>query len=81
MITVGPEKAELLVSPFTTMMAVYIGPMVTWEVITDKLAMEEKNRDYTNQIAADQRRPGGDRIQNGRHGRRSERQLPESRRL
>ena len=51
-ITVGPDKAELLVSAVYDNDGHYIGPMVTWEVITDKLIMEEKNRDFANQIAA-----------------------------
>ncbi len=51
-ITIGPDKAELLVSAVYDNDGHYIGPMVTWDVITEKLAMEEKNRDFANQIAA-----------------------------
>jgi methyl-accepting chemotaxis protein len=39
-IGIGPEKADLLVSPIYDDAGVYIGPMVTWEVITDKLKSE-----------------------------------------
>ncbi len=51
-IQIGAEKAELLVSPVYDDDGQYIGPMVTWDVVTKKLEMEEKNRDYANQIAA-----------------------------
>ncbi len=51
-ISIGPEKADLLVSPIYDDAGEYLGPMVTWEVVTEKLAMEERSLDYTNQIAA-----------------------------
>ena len=51
-ISIGPEKADLLVSPIYDDAGEYLGPMVTWEVVTEKLALEEKSLDYTNQIAA-----------------------------
>lgn len=51
-ISVGPEKADLLATPVYDDAGNYLGPMVTWSVITEKLAMEERNRDYANQIAA-----------------------------
>ncbi|BBO31197.1 methyl-accepting chemotaxis protein [Lacipirellula parvula] len=51
-IAIGPEKADLLVSPIYDEAGEYLGPMVTWEVVTEKLAMEERSLDYTNQIAA-----------------------------
>lgn len=51
-IAIGPEKADLLVSPIYDAAGVYLGPMVTWSVITEKLAMEERNRDFANQISA-----------------------------
>lgn len=51
-IAIGPEKADLLVSPVYDENGVYLGPMVTWEVITEKLKLEEKNRDATAQLAA-----------------------------
>jgi len=51
-ISIGPEKADLLVSPIYDDAGEYLGPMVTWEVVTEKLALEEKALDYTNQIAA-----------------------------
>lgn len=51
-ITVGPEKADLLATPVYDDAGNYLGPMVTWSVITEKLAMEERNRDFANQMAA-----------------------------
>src|SRR5690606_25125966 len=51
-ISIGPEKADLLVSPIYDDAGEYLGPMVTWEVVTEKLALEERSLDYTNQIAA-----------------------------
>ena len=40
-IAIGPEKANLLVTAVKDAQGVYIGPMVTWEVITDKLKLQE----------------------------------------
>lgn len=51
-IAIGPETADLLVSPIFDAHGEYIGPMLTWEIVTEKLKMEEKNQDYTNQIEA-----------------------------
>jgi len=51
-IAIGPEKADLLVSPVYDPSGKYLGPMVTWEVITEKLSLEEKSRDATSQLAA-----------------------------
>lgn len=51
-IQVGPETLDLLVSAVTDDRGDYIGPMVTWEVITEKKQLEEKQADYTAQLAA-----------------------------
>lgn len=40
-INVGPEKLDLLVSPVNDAQGGYIGAMVNWEVVTQKLANEE----------------------------------------
>ena len=40
-ISVGPEKLDLLVSPIFDTGGSYLGPMVTWEVISDKYALVE----------------------------------------
>lgn len=39
-ISVGPEKLDLLVSPILATDGTYLGPMVTWEVVTKKLETE-----------------------------------------
>ena len=51
-IAIGPEKADLLVSPVYDEAGEYLGPMVTWEVITEKLKLEEQSRDSSAQLAA-----------------------------
>lgn len=49
-IQVGPETIDLLVSPIFDAANQYVGPMVTWEVITGKLA-KERELARTNAIA------------------------------
>jgi methyl-accepting chemotaxis protein len=44
-IQVGPEILDLLVSPIYDANQTYLGPMVTWSVITQKLEMEKKERE------------------------------------
>lgn len=44
-IEVGPEVLDLLVSPMYGADGAYIGPMVTWEVITQKLKQEKELAD------------------------------------
>mgnify|MGYP000451097032 CR=1 FL=1 len=39
-ISVGPEKLDLLVSPVVSSTGEYLGPMVTWEIVTKKLENE-----------------------------------------
>ncbi|MGB8650542.1 MAG: methyl-accepting chemotaxis protein [Mycobacteriales bacterium] len=41
-IKVGPETLDLLVSPIRDKDGAYIGAMATWEVITDRLALENE---------------------------------------
>ncbi len=41
-IQIGPETADLLASPIYDAAGEYIGPMVTWEVITEKIKLEEQ---------------------------------------
>ncbi|QDU78419.1 Methyl-accepting chemotaxis protein 4 [Polystyrenella longa] len=41
-IAVGPETLDLLVSPVSDDSGRFIGPMVTWEVITEKLRLENE---------------------------------------
>ncbi len=49
-ISVGPEKLDLLVTAIMDEKGVYIGPMVTWEVVTAKLALESQSDKMTNMI-------------------------------
>ena len=41
-ISVGEHKLDLLVSPARDSDGKYIGPMVTWEIVTEKLKLEEE---------------------------------------
>lgn len=41
LIQVGPEKLNLLVSAITDSQGNYMGPMVTWEVVSDRVALVE----------------------------------------
>lgn len=51
-IDVGPEKVDMLVSPITDAQGNYIGPMLSWEIITDKTRLEERIRKSVDVIAA-----------------------------
>lgn len=51
-ITVGPEKLDLLVSPIFDNNGEYLGPMVTWEVITAKTELIKDLTDASNQLAS-----------------------------
>jgi hypothetical protein len=44
-IQVGPEKLDLVVSAILDNNGNYVGPMLTWDVITEKLATEERTRE------------------------------------
>jgi methyl-accepting chemotaxis protein len=44
-IQLGQEKLDLLVSPIYDENKQYLGPMVTWEVVTQKLKMEQDIKD------------------------------------
>ncbi|HVY31996.1 MAG TPA: methyl-accepting chemotaxis protein [Polyangiaceae bacterium] len=44
-ISIGPETLSLSVTAITDSAGRYIGPMLTWEVITDKLRMETEARE------------------------------------
>jgi len=51
-INVGPEILSLLVSAVRDGEGKYIGPMVTWDVITEKRALEARTADLAAQIEA-----------------------------
>ena len=49
-INVGPEKLDLLVTGIFDDAGVYIGPMVTWEVVTKSLAIAERAARASNMV-------------------------------
>lgn len=51
-IQVGPEKLDLLVSAIYDNVGTYVGAMLTWDVVTEKLKLQEKADDYTAQLEA-----------------------------
>jgi methyl-accepting chemotaxis protein len=54
-IQLGPETLELNVHPVFDAERKYAGAMVTWEVITEKLALAAKNQEYAAAFAAIER--------------------------
>jgi methyl-accepting chemotaxis protein len=53
LIGVGPEKLSLMVSAMRDANGNYTGPMVTWEIITERLANEEKIRVHALETEAE----------------------------
>ena len=51
-IQLGPEILSLLASPIYDGQQNFLGAMVTWDVVTDKVKLESTNADFTAQIAA-----------------------------
>ena len=51
-INVGPETLDLLVSPILDAKGEYVGPMVTWEVVTEKLKLEAEMVRIRNMVEA-----------------------------
>ena len=49
-IQVGPEVLDLLVSAIYDKDQNYLGPMVTWEIITEKLATEKREKESNENI-------------------------------
>ena len=50
MIQVGPETLDLLVTAIEDKDGIYIGPMVTWSVVTEKLRIESEMTRVTNMM-------------------------------
>ncbi|MCH8885465.1 MAG: PAS domain-containing protein [SAR324 cluster bacterium] len=50
MIQVGPETLDLLVTAIEDKDGIYIGPMVTWSVVTEKLRIENEMTRVTNMM-------------------------------
>ncbi len=51
-INVGPEKLDLLVSPIFDTSGEYLGPMVNWSVVTQKLKLIEDLTEASGQLAS-----------------------------
>jgi methyl-accepting chemotaxis protein len=51
-IQLGPETLSLLVSSIYDGQHNYIGAMLTWDVVTEKLRLEAANQDFASQVAA-----------------------------
>lgn len=49
-IQVGPEILDLLVSAIYDADQTYLGPMVTWSIITEKLALERREQEQAEQM-------------------------------
>lgn len=54
-IQVGPETLELRVSPVFDTDRNFLGTMVTWDIVTERVAQENQNADYAMQLSAIQR--------------------------
>jgi len=50
LIQVGPETLDLLVSAIHDRNGEYIGPMVTWSIVTEKLKLEQEAARITNMV-------------------------------
>jgi methyl-accepting chemotaxis protein len=51
-INLGPETLDLLVSPIIDLQGTYLGPMVTWEVITSRVSLIQTLEETATQLAA-----------------------------
>jgi len=51
-ISVGPETLSLFVTAITDGAGEYVGPMLTWEVITEKLAAEKREKELQDREKA-----------------------------
>lgn len=49
-IRVGPETLDLLVSPIYDQNRTFLGPMVTWEVVTEKIAAQQREREMMENL-------------------------------
>lgn len=46
-IQLGPETLDLMITPMFDQNKNYLGPMVAWEVVTEKLAAEQREKEMT----------------------------------
>jgi methyl-accepting chemotaxis protein len=51
-IRIGPEYADLLVNPIMDHAGNYLGPMLTWEIVTEKVVAEAREKDLAADTAA-----------------------------
>jgi methyl-accepting chemotaxis protein len=51
-IGLGAEKLDLEVSAIYDHEKKYVGAMVTWDIVTEKIRLEEQNNDYARQVDA-----------------------------
>ena len=51
-ITIGDDVSDLLVSAIYDAQGDYVGPMLTWEIVTEKVKLEERIRETTEVLAS-----------------------------
>jgi len=54
-VALGPEVLDLAISPLNDSKGRYIGPLITWDVITDRVRGEEREKALQTKVAADKR--------------------------
>lgn len=59
LIQVGPEKLDLLVSAIYDNKQNYLGPMISWSVMTEKLELQEREKQNKEKMAAVLNQLGG----------------------
>ncbi len=52
LIEVGPEKADLLVSPIIDGQGNYLGPMLTWDIVTERIETEAREAELATDTTA-----------------------------
>src|SRR5262249_49579758 len=52
LIRIGPEQADLLVSAILDQQGNYLGPMLTWDIVTEKIATEAREAEASADIQA-----------------------------
>ena len=52
-VNLGPEVLDLNISALNDSGGRYIGPLITWDVITDRVRSEERERDLQTRMASD----------------------------
>jgi methyl-accepting chemotaxis protein len=50
--SLGPEKLKLLAVAIYDQRGTHVGSMATWDIVTERLAIEAANADYAGQVAA-----------------------------